>query len=220
MVRIESVQRGVRGIVRLAAEGGSLFRFREPYLEAALAEDSLEYGDTAAGEVPDRFEAGGMLPESALAAACEASQAEEKAVALLARAEQTRAGLERKLGAKKLPALAIRRALDFLESEGLLSDYRYAMAWSRQRMRRRAEGPTSLATALAFRGVARDAARQAVGDRCSGEAGREALESALRLTMHDTCGDIVEARRRLRSLGWKSGDIDDAIDSLMADNPG
>jgi SOS response regulatory protein OraA/RecX len=53
-------------------------------------------------------------------------------------------------------------ALDRLESEGLLSDLRYAETWMRQRIRRHPEGPRSLAAALAARGVSRDASREAL----------------------------------------------------------
>jgi SOS response regulatory protein OraA/RecX len=209
---IEAFKEGAYGIVSVTVAGGSLFRFRKLYLERAA-----EYGpsDGADGEwlaalsVSDRLCVGAALPEGLLGRAAEAQEAEDRAGALLARAEQYRAGLERKLLAKKLSREAIGLALDYLEESGLLSDRRYAQAWIGQRMRRHAEGPLSVKAALAARGLSREALALAIAAEFSEERRLELLDRAREL-LGGLAGD--DMRRALKKLGWKSADIDELLE--------
>jgi len=198
--RIVSIEEGALGTVKAVAEDGSLFLYKAYYLPSAA--------DAAAP-----FD----IPEEPLLAALEATLAESRAVSLLARAEQYRAGLERKLLARGAPRTAIAAALDRLEEVGLLSDDRYAESWIRQRIRTRAEGPRSLSAALSAKGVDRRAVTRAVGDAFDGDGRRdERLEIigriAARLLRKGL--DRADARTELVALGWRRGDVDEAFDMM------
>ncbi len=197
MTRIESVEEGAHGIVRLTLSGGSLFRFRAEYWDGP-------------------FLAGAEADEAALEAAAACQLAEDKALSLLSRAEQYRLGMERKLQARKLGTRAIAAALDRLERLGLLSDERYAHAWMLQRCRGRAEGPASLRASLMGKGVERRAIDAALRRLLEEEGAPALIDSALkRIALPgalDSKEGIEEARMALKRLGWKTGDIDEALD--------
>ncbi|MBN1519691.1 MAG: regulatory protein RecX [Spirochaetales bacterium] len=209
MVRLESVKKGARGVVVATAQGGSLFRFKPRYLSG-----SQDGGEQASGGDAEPGP-GSEYPEDALLAAVQATDAEEKALALLARAEQTRAGLARKLGAKRFPSEAVDAALDELEGAGLLSDRRFALSWARQRSRSRAEGPVSLRAGLAARGVGRADIQAALDELYADEGRAEAVSRALALLIKRH--SPADARIAMRELGWKSVDIDDAFDRITGD---
>ena len=90
--------------------------------------------------------------------------AERLAMNYLARAEQCRAGLTRKLIAKGLDKKVIFPALDYLESVKYLDDYRFAGAWLRNRSIDHAEGRIKLSAELAARGVDKTAAVKALDE--------------------------------------------------------
>ena len=93
-----------------------------------------------------------------------AAAATQKALALLARCEQCRAGLTRKLLAKGFSKGTVEGVLDALEEKGFLSDQRFARAWLNSRRIGKAEGRTRLLAELAARGIAKDVAKKAVDD--------------------------------------------------------
>lgn len=213
MARIVSIRKGAHGIVTAVSDGGSLFHFRPEYYSqacGAAANDAPGLDITASDAADGPFD----LDDEALSAAVEALAAETRAVALLARAEQYRAGLERKLTARGMPRAAFRIALDRLESAGLLSDARYASSWIRQRCRTHAEGPRSLSAALSARGVDRAAIRDALEASFSGEDRLDALANAARLVARDGL-DRAGVRGRLLELGWRHTEIDDTLDTVM-----
>lgn len=213
MARIVSIRKGAHGIVTAVSDGGSLFHFRPEYYSqacGAAANDAPSLDITASDAADGPFD----LDDEALSAAVEALAAETRAVALLARAEQYRAGLERKLTARGIPRAAFRLALDRLESAGLLSDARYASSWIRQRCRTHAEGPRSLSAALSARGVERAAIRDALEASFSGEDRLDALANAARLVARDGL-DRAGVRGRLLELGWRHTEIDDTLDTVM-----
>ena len=80
----------------------------------------------------------------------------------LARCEQCRAGLERKLLQKEFESGVIQQALDFLEEKGYLSDARYAECWIRNHCAFKPQGRLRLVRELTSRGVAREVAKNAV----------------------------------------------------------
>ena len=90
--------------------------------------------------------------------------AEKKAVDYLARAEQSRFGLKKKLDAKNFDSMAVGRALDYLESVGYLSDRRFARAWLNNRKIAHSEGRSKLASHLAARGIDRESADAALNE--------------------------------------------------------
>ncbi len=200
MPRIVSIEEGALGTVKAVAEDGSLFLYKAYYLPSAA-------------DIAVPFD----IPEEPLLAALEATLAESKAVSLLARAEQYRAGIERKLLARGAPRAAIAAALDRLEEAGLLSDDRYAESWIRQRIRSRSEGPRSLSAALCAKGVDRHAVKRAIVEAFEGEDkkdGRLEIISRIAARLLRKGLDRADARTELVELGWRRGDVDEAFDSM------
>lgn len=212
MARIVAYEEGALGTVKAVSDDGSLFLFKTCYLEdsyaaADLADETVEFPHQLPFDIPD----------DVMTMLLQATLAEGRALSLLARAEQFRAGLERKLMAKDSSRFACRVALNKLEAEDMLSDERYADAWMRQRLRSRAEGPRSLSAALASRGVDRNAVKKAMANYFEGEDHRDErlaliASAASRLLSREP--DRRAVRMALLELGWRTGDIDDTLDSL------
>lgn len=205
MARIVSVRKGAGGAVHAVAEDGSLFISRDEYFTAASSAESEAWLPNS--QPP--FDTSDL----ALAVAAAAFSAEKAALSLLARAEQHRAGLAMKLSAKSFPKDSIRLALDRLETTGFLSDRRYAGAWIRQRLRRHAEGPLSLASELASRGVARSAVKDAISDELGGDEKPRIIAEAYSLLCAKGV-ETVDARMALARLGWRLQDIDEALAAI------
>lgn len=87
-----------------------------------------------------------------------AFNAERKALSYLARCEQCRFGLERKLLQKGFEKNPINDALDYLESKNLLSDYRFAESWVRTNASLKAHGKARLLKELLSRGISKNTA--------------------------------------------------------------
>ena len=104
------------------------------------------------------------VPQTQDESSSPAAAATQKALALLARCEQCRAGLTRKLLAKGFSKGTVEGVLDALEEKGFLSDQRFARAWLNSRRIGKAEGRTRLLAELASRGIAKDVAKKAVDD--------------------------------------------------------
>ncbi|WP_407427076.1 regulatory protein RecX [Treponema sp.] len=86
----------------------------------------------------------------------------EAAARSLARAEQCRAGLEKKLLQKEFDSNTIAQALDFLEEKGYLSDERYSSSWIRTHCSFRQYGKARLLKELISRGVKKSIAENAI----------------------------------------------------------
>ena len=200
-LRIESIRMGAHGTAIIAA-GGSSFLFRsEQAQELGLSLDSLALGlelDEAQGEL--------------LVLAAEAYEAEQKAYACLARAEQSVHMLSSKLEAKGYSRKAARLAVERLQAEGLLSDRRFADAYAASRLSRRAEGPASLVASLRGKGVDGDTAKTAVASLMGPDQRRSALVKAAEKETRRSGGDREAVRRRLKSLGFKSDEISEYFD--------
>jgi regulatory protein len=83
------------------------------------------------------------------------------AISLLTRREHSRQELHRKLAAKGLTSMIIEHLLDRLESEGLLSDARFADSYVQAR-KQRGFGPVRITRELQERGVSRRLIQQHV----------------------------------------------------------
>jgi len=206
VARIQTVGQGAYGSVRLRTEAGSLFLFRPEY-----APSELESGASAPSS-------GDELPDQVLFDVDSTVQAELRALSLLARAEQNRSGLERKLAAKACTKDAIRKALDYLETEGFLDDRRYAQAWLRGRIGRGVVGPLKLRAGLAAKGLDSRAIRAAMETTFSGEERRKTLIRVIEaLEMKDFRDKPLHALRSyLKSLGYGTMEIDDVLDEMNA----
>lgn len=140
------------GMYKIAPDQGPAFFIRKEYLPG-LDFDLIEVGAEFDEEETDQILDAGL-----------ASVVELKAVEYLARAEQSRFGLTRKLIQKKYEKKYIDLALSFLESAEYLSDRRFARAWLHARRLNHYEGRTKLLAELQGRGIAKDVATEAVAE--------------------------------------------------------
>ena len=138
------------GMFKVAPEEGSAFYIRKEYLPECLFE-RLDIGAEFNDDETD------SLLDAGLTCAVEL-----KAVGYLARAEQSRFGLTRKLIEKKYDKKYVEAALSYLDGRGYLSDLRYATAWLNTRRINHYEGRSRLSAELAARGIARDVANKAL----------------------------------------------------------
>ena len=146
------VETSYSGMFKLTPEEGSAFFVRKEYLPEGLFE-RLDVGVEFDDDETD------SLLDAGLSCAVEL-----KAVGYLARAEQSRFGLTRKLIEKKYEKKYVEAALDYLEEKGYLSDLRFATAWLNTRRTNHYEGRSRLAAELASRGIARDVANTALDE--------------------------------------------------------
>lgn len=138
--------------MKITTEAGPAFFIREDYL-TRVDPEAIFAGSVFSGEDEEDIIDAGF---------CYA--AESKALSYLARAEQSRFNLARKLGAKGIEKRYAEKALDYLERKGWLSDARFSRAWLDARKINHLEGRSRLASELAFRGVARAVADAALDE--------------------------------------------------------
>jgi Uncharacterized protein conserved in bacteria len=134
--------------MKITTADGPAFFIRTAYLrcvDPALLVPAAEFSDEK---------------ELDILSAGECFAAERQALSYLARAEQSRFGLVRKLSAKGMQKDHISAALDYLESIRYLSDSRYAAAWLNSRKASHHEGRVRLAAELASRGIDRHTAQE------------------------------------------------------------
>ena len=146
------VESSYSGMFKLTPEEGSAFFVRKEYLPEGLFERidvGVEFDETDTDSLLD----------AGLTCAVEL-----KAVGYLARAEQSRFGLTRKLIEKKYDKKYVEASLTYLEGRGYLSDLRFATAWLNTRKINHYEGRSRLAAELAARGIARDVAGKALDE--------------------------------------------------------
>ena len=146
------VESSYSGMFKLSPEEGSAFYIRKDYLPEGLF-DRIDVGVDFDDEETD------SLLDAGLTCAVEL-----KAVGYLARAEQSRFGLTRKLIEKKFDKKYVEVALSYLEGRGYLCDLRYASAWLNTRRVNHYEGRSRLSAELAARGIARDVANKALDE--------------------------------------------------------
>lgn len=146
------VETSYAGMFKFTPEEGSSFYIRKEYLPEGLF-DKIDIGVEFDEEQTD------LLMDAGLTCAVEL-----KAVGYLARAEQSRFGLTRKLIEKKYDKKYVEAALTYLEGRGYLSDLRFATAWLNTRKINHFEGRSRLAAELAARGIEREVAGQALDE--------------------------------------------------------
>ena len=140
------------GMVKVACEEGAAFYIRKEYLPN-VDFSLIDVGNEFTGSDEDEILDAGL-----------ASVVELKAITYLARAEQSRFGLTRKLVAKEYEKKYIDMALTYLESKNYLNDGRFALAWLHGRRINHYEGRTKLKAELASRGIGRDVAAKAIDE--------------------------------------------------------
>lgn len=138
------------GMYKIVGEEGAAFFIRKEYLPHVNFDSILPGAEFLNKEEDELLDAG------------LASVVELKAVDYLARAEQSRFGLTRKLTEKKYEKKYINMALDLLESKNYLSDQRFARAWLNTRRINHFEGRSRLLAELLSRGISKDVAAPAI----------------------------------------------------------
>lgn len=116
-------------------------------------------------QVPASFLAGGELSteeESLLYFAASCYKAEQEAVRLIARAEQSTYGLSTKLEQRHHSTACVRAVVKHLAGRGLVDDSRYARLWIRARLAQKIESPRHVLLALCNRRIDQGIARTAL----------------------------------------------------------
>ena len=198
---ISAIEQVSPGCEKITAADGPAFFIRTAYLRR-VKEADIQPGTELTGEYEQDLLDAGL---------CYAAEA--KAVDYLARAEQSRFGLTRKLGAKGMEKHYIECALDYLESVGYLSDARYAGAWLNSRKSSHFDGRARLAAELAARGIERHTAAQCIDeflrDNPEEEQCRKAVEKCMRRGM-----DRDKMANYLAMHGFAAKMIQKSIDFL------
>jgi len=157
------------------------------------------------------WEAGrGLLSgdEEALRFAAGCFRAERAGMRLIARAEQTSAGIARKLARRGYERAWVEAAIARFVDTGLVDDGRYAELWLRSRLRRgEPAGPRALAAELARRGLDRGALERVLDEDAEWDLLRDYAEKE--------GGD----RRILRAAGFSSAAVDRYCDAPRAADP-
>jgi regulatory protein len=190
-------------LMRIGLSDGSLFSFKTVYLPPDFPLDSLA--------VPGTEISGEEAASLRFAAGC--YRAERAALALIARAEQTRFGLKGKLERKGIDTACVRAALDYLEELGIVSDKRFAELWLDSKLRHIGAGkggklcPRKLLGSLLARSIPADTARKALAAALDPATERALLAFYIAGTFPDFEGDDASVRQRLREAGFSSAAI-------------
>ncbi|MGL4981843.1 MAG: regulatory protein RecX [Treponemataceae bacterium] len=153
-------------VVKVTTSLGSSFFLRTSYFEKIKKEDFYERVYSS-DEVADLLHAG------------ETFAAEQKAVAYLARCEQCKLLLFRKLLKKNCSEKAINAAFSFLESKNYLSDERFARSWLKNRSIHKTEGKNRLFAELIKKGINKNIINTCLEEFFSEHSEDALLESAL-----------------------------------------
>ena len=162
--------RAAPSVRRISLSDGSKFFYNNAY---------LSFDDTELSPGAELSEAG----EAALRRAARCYRAERAALKLIARAEQTRFALERKLERKGIGRGECIAALDYLERLEVISDERYAAVWLRMKLRpvlggrKSRASPRKLFAVLTGRGIAAGTVRKALREALDAETEGALLKS-------------------------------------------
>lgn len=150
---IESInQISLSGLYKIRTQDDCVFYVRCEYLFSVNIENICA-GTEIEGEAEDELLNAGLIVP-----------VEIKASEYLARAEQSRFGLMRKLLKKGFEKKHIEAALNYLEEKKYLDDFRYSTAWLNTRRINHYEGRTKLIAELKNRGICDKTAVLAVND--------------------------------------------------------
>jgi regulatory protein len=161
-----SITRAGVALIRIGLSDGALFSLNAFYLPGPLqGGDYFFPGKEISAE-----------EKAALDFAAGSYRAERAALRLVARAEQTQAGLSVKLGQRGHAAAHARAALSYLVELNIVDDLRFAGHWVRSRLRRGTDSPLRLLSSLCRRGIDRSVAREACKTALDLETEMELLE--------------------------------------------
>ena len=139
------------------------------------------------------------------AAAC--FRAERAALSLVANAEQTVFGLERKLAVRSYASTCAKAAVSHLAEIGVVSDARYAALWVQSRLSMKADGPRKMLASLCNKGIDRKTAGKAIRDALDFETETIFLKRYIAKNRLEDA-NRRERRQMLKYEGFSAGVID------------
>lgn len=139
-------------LVKVYIDSGSSFYMRFSFLQNLSSDKIINKEELTEEEAADLTDAGLIFA------------AERKAEDYLARCEQSRFGLTRKLVEKGFDKKYVSAALDWLVSKNYLSDERFAGAWLRGHILTKFQGRSRLLNELLIRGIDRNTATKAIDE--------------------------------------------------------
>lgn len=169
-MRLSAIKQASSDVVEITTEDGPVFFIRLSFLSHIAPVDIIEGAEFYDEKEEDVIDAG-------LAFA-----AEKKAEDYLARSEQCRAGLEKKLYNKGHSKKAVKIALDYLENRKLLDDVRFSYSWIRNHVISKPQGRLRLLAELCSRGIKNCDAKNALDEFFSTVDERELCQKALKKT--------------------------------------
>ena len=211
---------------RIELSDGSFFSFKTCYLPPVFTGDALYTPGTAEGrEIGAGEEAGFRFASACL-------RAEQAALRLIARAEQSVLGLSRKLERRGHGPDCVRAVVSRLAELELLDDRRFARLWAESRLGR-AKSPRRLLSGLCGKGIDREdaeAALKAVLDPETEAAllGRFAekqrrLRRGAALRFRSSGSETENARRSLKftlkSEGFSASAVERFFDAMEEESP-
>lgn len=149
---IHSIEQVSPEVMKISSDVGLAFFIRTTYLNYVSPETIVPDAVFENEQEKDIVDAGMVFG------------AESKAMDYLARCEQSRFGLTRKLLEKNFEKQYVERALDYLEGKNFLSDRRFARSWLNSRKINHAEGRIKLTGELTSRGIGKEVIKEALDE--------------------------------------------------------
>jgi regulatory protein len=190
-------------VMRISLSDGREFSYRTAYLPLPCREGAFftPGAELAAGD------------EEALRFAASCWRTERAALRLIARAEQTTAGLGRKLEHRGHASSCVQTVLRRLADLSLVSDSRYAALWLQSRLARGSVSPAALLRGLCSRGIDRDLARETVKTELNAEKESALLKNYVekkiprRKLRRPSADPGLVLRQKLKQEGFSSSAI-------------
>ena len=198
-------------VLKVELTDGSFLYIKKCYL-GNLGELSLSILETGEDISADK--------EAVLRFADACFKAEQTGVRLIARAEQTQAGLKRKLEERGHSKACVLAAMTWFIENNLVNDERYAERWLRFRLTRKGgktNSPRGLSAALGNRGIGREALKGAFDKVLDEEAEYALLKQFLVKNSMKNASGAFSQRGRLKYEGFSSTVINRYFDD-EADN--
>jgi len=220
-----SIKNGIENnsnFIKIGLSDGSSFHIKDHYwnyfYKISCSENSHEsvpaWNEFASLEIGTE-----ILPteEEVFRFAASCYRAERTGMRLIARAEQTRAGLTRKLLERGHEGSCVYAVLDWLIQADLVNDQRYAERWLRSRLFRRSGriyGPRRLSLALGNRGIDRDDLKKAFEITMDEETEFSLLRRFILKEKSKNFPGNYSLRGRLRYEGFSSPVIERYFDEI------
>ncbi len=154
--------------------------------------------------------------EAELRFACVCLRAERAALSLVANAEQTIAGLERKLRERGHGEDYVRAVVEYMSDIGAVSDERYAELWLRSRLSMKADSPHKLLAALRAKGIDRATAKNALDAALDFDTELALLKKYAAKNRLESMSQR-ERRQKLRFEGFSADAVSTFEDELLSE---